>query len=89
MLSWAGAMLQEGSNIVSHRRLRWLGHLAKMLDDRLPKRVLFGHVDGTAARFRGRALKQWLDYVGRTCSSQASHSVGGRDPRTRQHGGLP
>ena len=36
-----------------------------MPDDRLPKRVLFGHMDGTAARFRGTggALKQWVDYV--------------------------
>ena len=28
------------SNIVSHRRLNWLGHLARMPDERLPKRVL-------------------------------------------------
>ena len=41
----------------------WLGHLARMPDDRLPKRVLFGHMDGTTARYRGRALKQWVVYV--------------------------
>ena len=51
------------SNIVSHRRFRWLGHLARMPDDRLPKRVLFGHMDGIAARSKGRAQKCWADYV--------------------------
>ena len=30
---------------------------------RVPKRVLFGHMDGNAAGFRGRAQKQWADYV--------------------------
>ena len=52
------------SNIVSHRRLRWLGRLARMLDERLPKRVLFGHMDGSG--LRGRSQKQWvatMDYV--------------------------
>ena len=34
--------------IVSHRRVKWLGHLAKMPDERLPKRVLFGYMDGSA-----------------------------------------
>ncbi len=33
-------------NIVSHRILRWLGHLARMPDERLPNTVLAGHMDG-------------------------------------------
>ena len=49
------------SNIVSHRRLRWQGHLARMCDKRLPTRMLFGHMDGSGVR--GRSQKQWLDYV--------------------------
>ena len=49
------------SNIVSYRRLRWLGHLARMPDERLPKRVLFGHTDGSGVR--GKSQKQWVDYV--------------------------
>ena len=61
ILGWCN--VARVSNIVSHRRLRWLGHLARMPDDRLPRRVLFGHMNCTAARFRGRALKQWIDYV--------------------------
>ena len=48
------------SNIVSHRRLKWLGHLARMPDERLPKRVL-GHIDGSGVR--GRSWKQFVNYV--------------------------
>ena len=28
------------------KRLRWLGHVFRMLDDRLPKKLLFGQVKG-------------------------------------------
>ena len=49
------------SNIVSHRRLRWLGHLARMPDERLQKRVLFRHMDGSGLRVKNQ--KQWVDYV--------------------------
>ena len=37
--------------------------MARMPDDRLPNKVLFGHMDGTAAGFRVRAKKQWVDYI--------------------------
>ena len=53
--------IARAANIVSHRRLRWLGHLARMPNDRLPKRVLFGHMDGSGVR--GRSQKQWVDFV--------------------------
>ena len=49
------------SNIVSHRRLRWSGHLARMPNERLPKRVLFGHMGGSGVR--GKSQKEWVDYV--------------------------
>ena len=48
ILDWCS--VAKVSNIVSHRRLRWLGHLARMPDERLPKRVLFGHMDGSGRR---------------------------------------
>ena len=32
------------SSLVKYRRLRWLGHLARMNDDRLPKQLLFGNM---------------------------------------------
>ena len=57
ILGWCN--VAKISNIVSHRRLRWLGHLARMPDERLPKRVLFGHMDG----FVLRGKSQWVDYV--------------------------
>ena len=38
-----------------------MGHLARMPDERLPMRVLFGHMDGSG--FRGKSQKQWVDYV--------------------------
>ncbi len=59
ILGWCN--VAKVSNIVSHRRLRWLGHLARMSDDRLPKRVLFGHMDGSG--LRGNGQKHWVDYV--------------------------
>ena len=59
ILGWCN--VAKVSNIVSHRRLRWLGHLARMPDERLPKRVLFGHMDGSGVR--GNSQKQWVDYV--------------------------
>ena len=48
MLSWAGPMLQESHVLSVIGRSRRLGHLARLPDDRLPKRVLFGHMDGSA-----------------------------------------
>ena len=45
ILGWCN--IARVSNIVGHRRLRWLGHLARMPDERLPKRFLFGHMDGS------------------------------------------
>lgn len=59
ILGWCN--VAKVSNIVSHRRLRWLGHLARMPDERLPKNVLFGHMDGSG--LRGYSQKQWVDYV--------------------------
>ena len=32
----------EVEDLVTARRLRWLGHVAKMDEDRIPKRMLFG-----------------------------------------------
>ena len=39
----------------------WLGHLARMPDERQPKRVLFGHLDGTGVR--GKSRKVWTHYI--------------------------
>ena len=59
VLGWCN--VARVANVVSHRRLRWLGHLARMPNERLPKKVLLGHMDGSGVR--GRSQKQWVDNV--------------------------
>ena len=50
-------------DLVTARRLRWLGHVARMDGDRIPKRMLFGWLPqrrpahGTKMRWRDRARK--------------------------------
>ena len=61
ILGWCNSA--KVSNTVSHNKLRWLGHMARMPNDRLPERVLFGHMDGTTVGLRGRAQEQWVNYV--------------------------
>lgn len=49
------------ADIVRKHRLRWLGHVARMNDDRLPKRLLFGELLATRPRHGPR--KRWRDVV--------------------------
>ena len=50
-------------DLLSARRLRWLGHLARMEEDRLPKRILFGWLPerrpahGTKLRWKDRVRR--------------------------------
>ena len=52
-------------SLVRYRRLRWLGHMARMSDDRLPKQLLFGSMQfGEHSQvIKDRAPKCWSDYV--------------------------
>ena len=56
-------MEESLEDLVSTRRLRWLGHLARMEVDRLPKRLLFGWLPqrrpahGPKMRWRDRVRK--------------------------------
>ena len=42
--------------------MRWFGHLERMDDERLTKKVYKGNVRGK--RGRGRPRKEWLDQIG-------------------------
>ena len=42
-------------------RMRWLGHISRLPDTRLPKRILFSRIEQKGGR--GRPMKCWTDYV--------------------------
>ncbi|XP_065196613.1 uncharacterized protein LOC135828108 [Sycon ciliatum] len=49
------------ADIIREYRLRWLGHVGRMNDDRMPKRVLFGELPATRPRHGPR--KRWRDVI--------------------------
>lgn len=48
------------TTIIKHRRLRWLGHTARMSNHRLPKAILYGELE-EGKRERGRPKLRFLD----------------------------
>ena len=58
----AGFGMEETiADLLMHHRLRWLGHLARMEDHRMPKQLLFGEV--TKKRPAHGAKRRWRDVV--------------------------
>ncbi|XP_065564601.1 uncharacterized protein LOC136029945 [Artemia franciscana] len=58
-----GSIALSGS--IMKERLRWLGHVLRMKDERLPKIVLFGHPSGAtrkAGRSRPGSLEMHINY---------------------------
>jgi hypothetical protein len=58
--------LSKGGNIVKWikgQRISWLGHLERMEEDRMPKRMLTQELEGT--RQRVRPWKGWREKVER------------------------
>jgi hypothetical protein len=58
--------LSKGENIVKwikRQRISWLGHLKRMEEDRMPKKVFTQELEGT--RRRGRPRKGWRKEVER------------------------
>ena len=67
--SWTNWELEEmskGENIVKWlkgQRMSWLGHLERMEEDRMPKKIFTQELEGT--RRRGRLGKRWKEEVER------------------------
>jgi hypothetical protein len=58
--------LSKGENIVKwikEQRINWLGHLERMEEDRMPKKIFTQELEGT--RRRGRPRKGWREEVER------------------------
>ena len=58
--------LSKGENIVKWlkgQRISWLGHLERMEEDRIPKKIFTQELEGT--RRRGRPRKEWREEVER------------------------
>ena len=58
--------MSKGENIVQWikgQRISWLGHLERMEEDRMPKKMFTEELEGT--RRRGRPRKGWKDEVER------------------------
>ena len=59
-------MEESMEDLILKRRLRWLGHVARMDDSRLPKKMLFGWLlqrrpqHGTKMRWRDRVRKDMI-----------------------------
>ena len=47
--------------MVKRRRLEWLGHIARMPDNRIPKKVLFGWLQ--QPRPQGGPRRRWKDII--------------------------
>ena len=74
--------MSKGENIVKlikGQRISWLGHLERMEEDRMPKKIYTQEVEGS--RRRGRPRKRWEEEVERDLQSAGSEKmerVGGR-----------
>jgi hypothetical protein len=50
------------SKVIMKERLRWLGPVLRMKDDKLPNIILFGHPSG-AKRKTGRPRMKWKKVI--------------------------
>ena len=49
--------------MITGQRISWLGHLERMEEDRIPKKIFTQKLEGT--RRRGRPRKRWIEEVDR------------------------
>jgi len=68
--------LSKGENIVKWikgQRISWLGHLERMEEDRMLKKIFTQGLEGT--RQRGRPRKGWREEAGRDIKSAGSEKM--------------
>jgi hypothetical protein len=68
--------MSKGENIVKWikgQRITWLGHLERMEEDRMPKKIFTQVLEGT--RRKGRPGKRWKEEVERDRSSTGSEKM--------------
>jgi hypothetical protein len=53
----------EVAELVTRNRLRWLGHVARMEEGRLPVQLLYGSMEGKGRR--GKPVGRWRDMIER------------------------
>ena len=61
--------LQRMDLIIKERRLRWLGHVLRMEDDRIPKQAMYWQMESQIIRKPGRPRMNWIDTVARDLKS--------------------
>jgi hypothetical protein len=56
-------ILEGADNVkfIKSLRLRWCGHIERMKNERMPKKIMTTKMEGT--RKRGRPRKEWTDEV--------------------------
>ena len=68
--------LSKGENIVKwikRQRISWLGHLERMEEDRMPKKIFTHELEGT--KRRGRPRKEWREEVERDLQSAGGEKM--------------
>jgi hypothetical protein len=71
---------------IKGQRISWLGHLERMEEDMMPKKILTQELEGT--RRRGRPRKGWKEEVERdlqVLGSEKKERVGGRWEKMEGH----
>jgi hypothetical protein len=62
-------------------RLRWFGHVQRMEENRIPKRILYMHLELT--RSRGRPRNRWQDEVRKELKNSWWRGVAGKSIQQR------
>jgi len=62
--------MKEILQYVEEMQLRWYGHVKRMPDERLPRRLLYWQPNST--RPPGRPRKHWIDNIQETVQSRGS-----------------